>query len=455
MRVPLRFALPFLGLLATIHLTAIVAASTNLPLMDEWEMLAPGGLDRTLNWRWVFAAHNEHRIVFTKLITWVLYKANGWHHVANLVFNFFLYILTIAAFLFLLRTIKQSSAGLQKKGIGFDEIGWATLALSGLAWENHSWGFQNQFHLFLLFFFLGSAFAIRGPDKLQIWLAASLAICSAWSFSSGVVCALAIAALIAWRGIVGSLAWRKITPQLILILAAITLWVAGFQKNPGHPAYSWPTGNHFWGHFLTMLGSGWGLKSVLKVPVAAVVLGLVLFQLSLVAMSLIKSNKSNSRKQHQQWLGAILFTCSGLIATAALTSLARGQFGREQAESSRYTEFTFFLLPLAWTIFTSGPKEGFRSHINTRQAWIIKAIIGLLLVWSFAPYYDYRKVYQWHSDQMAAGRKCVATFYAQNTAATASCSTLYLAPIEAQLLRARELNLAFTAEYGINQGVTP
>jgi hypothetical protein len=436
-------------LVAVVHLVAIVSNAVNLPYMDEWETLAPGALGPVLDWAWILRPHNEHRIVFTKILTWSLYKTTGWHHIANLVLNFFIYLAELGAFVWMLRAIAPQASRKERPFLSATEFFWCLLGLSGLAWENHSWGFQSQFHFFLLFYFVAMATAVRRDHWL--WVSGIAAVASAWSFSSGVICAATVATLIAGRAMAGLVAWRKASIQIVIIGSGLALWRSGFEKNAAHPEFNWPWSKAFWTHNLTMLGSGWAMPANLKMVAAAGVLALLVLHFGMSTWQLV----TNNRKKQATALLELGVAGAGLVAVAAVTSIARGGLGVEQANSARYTEFTFFILPLTWAALTRDNKIGLTQLLSKAQITAITVISFISLGFCFAPKFAFTEVYRVHRERMEAGRQCVAQYYAGTPPAGKICDTLYIAPIDRRLDRARELNLAFTAEYGINQGVTP
>lgn|GEM_PF-4000955 len=438
-----------LFVVAAMHLVAIVASSVNLPYMDEWEALTGSALSPDLNWSWVFMPHNEHRIVPTKILTWILYKSTGWHHIANLVFNFFLYLTELCVFVWMLRAAGSPGTARGKRNLSPAEFIWCLLGLSGLAWENHSWGFQSQFHFFLLFYFVAVTTAVR-RDR-WFWLSGICAVASAFSFSSGVVCAATVAALLTCRAWTGFTPWARAIPQIGIIGTGLAAWSVGYQKNANHPEYSWPWGQAFWNHHLTMLGNGWSVPGNLKIPVAAIVLTLLVIHFALI---LARPPAGRGKREIEAAIN-LGFAGAGLLAAAALTSFARAGFGVGQAESSRYTEVTFFILPLAWTAMTRDPETGIAGYLTKRQKSVITMVSLLFICWCFAPMFAFTRVYKWHKAYLQAGRECVARYYAGTLPDDQICGTLYIAPLGPQLERAKELDLAFTAEYRINRGVTP
>lgn len=121
----------------------------------------PSGL--TLGW--LFAQHNEHRLVTTRLLIWVLYKLDGWNVATHQVINFFVYGVIIACLIYAaalvfgerksltaahwavlsmtlgtLAVLASIAAGrygfgpLQAKSTRYAEFGMALVPLSALAW---------------------------------------------------------------------------------------------------------------------------------------------------------------------------------------------------------------------------------------------------------------------------------------------------------------------------------
>src|SRR5260370_21746507 len=98
-------------LLLALHLTIVLGYSVNLPFWDDWDALWPGHLSSRLSWRWLIGFHNTHRVVFTHLSIWILYRLNDWNLNVHIAANFLLYILlSVGTILYLERKFSMRLA---------------------------------------------------------------------------------------------------------------------------------------------------------------------------------------------------------------------------------------------------------------------------------------------------------------------------------------------------------
>ena len=125
-------------------------AATSLPLLDQWD---GEGADVFLPWLQghlsfadLLRGHNEHRILFTRLLDLGLLEMNHqWDNQLEVVVNAILHTTTLTIF---------GCAMARMLGKICWPIIWAALALVSVppfAWENTLWGFQSQFYFLLLF----------------------------------------------------------------------------------------------------------------------------------------------------------------------------------------------------------------------------------------------------------------------------------------------------------------
>ncbi len=171
-----------------------------LPYLDQWEAEVAGLLGPmahgTLGWRDFFAPNNEHRVVLTRLLSWLTVLANGeWDNRVMVVLGFLFQAGAIAGVAALaLRTLGAIRGGL---------VALAALwpALLVCDWENVVSGFQSQFHIMILgslaaFALLPRAWSHRGW-RWAVW---ALALALLGSMASGLFAAAALAAatLIFW-----------------------------------------------------------------------------------------------------------------------------------------------------------------------------------------------------------------------------------------------------------------
>jgi hypothetical protein len=196
---------------------------SSLPFMDQWDeakLLFLPWLDGHLTWKALFAAHNEHRILFTRLLDLLELQLNGqWDPRLQMVINAFLQ----AGF----------ACGLAYGLWGFTGRKWAGLICFLLipffalpfAAENTIHGFHSAQYLANIF----SVAAIVGlgfgtPGKGWWWLGLAAAVMSLFTMASGLLAPLAVAGLV----VVRMLKQKEITRnQLITLGCCLAVVVAG------------------------------------------------------------------------------------------------------------------------------------------------------------------------------------------------------------------------------------
>jgi hypothetical protein len=319
--------------------------AVDVPFSDEWEFFRPGALPDGLSLHWLLAAHNEHRIVPTKLLTWLLFRLNGLDFRVSILVSYALYGAVVLSVLLLLRRACPPDV--------FPYAVWfAGFAFSPINYENLSWGIQSVVHFYLLFFVAAVAFLFsRRQTRGDAAAGAAFAVLAVYSFASGAasvaVLALAYAAFKALR--IASLPERRREegPQLALvlavILAAVGVWLATYDRVDAHGAPTPPTTAAFWKHYLTVLALGLGAGD-------HPAMGGVLLALAVVPAAALLFAR---RAEPGTWAVAVLAT--SLLATMAAISFGRGSFGVDSAKVSRYAEYGLALLlvaasGLAWVL---------------------------------------------------------------------------------------------------------
>jgi hypothetical protein len=165
-----------------------------LPYLDQWEAEVAGLLGPmahgTLTWRNFFAPNNEHRVVLTRLLSWLTVLANGeWDNRVMVVVGFVFQAGAIAGVgAFALRHLGPVRGGL---------VALAALwpALLVCDWENVVSGFQSQFHIMILGSLAAFALLPRACSHPGWqWAVWALALALLGSMASGLFAAAALAA---------------------------------------------------------------------------------------------------------------------------------------------------------------------------------------------------------------------------------------------------------------------
>lgn len=320
-------------LLAATTLAAVLAAWQATPYQDQWGMVASYRdlLRHGPSLEWFWRQHNEHRIVFPRL---VFLADMAWTRGSNLVnLTTILAIQALGAWLFVRLALRGDLRPLTAAAAAL-----AAACLFSLAqWENLVWGFQVQFvgvycaggwGLFLF------SRAMREPAAVdwRAWAGAMalLGVCT-FSMANGVLVggAMLLVAL-AVRG-----SWRLLGATLVVVAALAALYFSGFRPVEGHssPLASIRRPLELAQYVAAYLGALFGMGR----PILALGCGLVGIGLT-AAMALQVVLRRERDPAQLAAFGIVLFV--GL--SAGVTALGRLDFGYAQAISSRY------VTPSAW-----------------------------------------------------------------------------------------------------------
>jgi hypothetical protein len=410
------------------QLSNVLKYAVDVPNWDEWETLVPGVLRSPLSLTWLIQQHNEHRIVPTKLLTWSRYLLDGWDVRVQQIINFFIYGGLVGSFFFL------------KKKIAPTLPGWILALFLGYCFsmvphENHSWGFQSQFHFTILFFVLacGVLFDER-RSLIQLTAGSILLAFSMFSFSSGIPSSLAISGVFAMSMVCRAASAPSQSKTLFfktgwvvfLIGAAVLFWFHGFQRPGGHPSLILPNQLQFWAVMLNMISLGFGFETQ-STALGAFCLAVVMAPIAAWFW------RDRARLTSSHWM--LLGVFGGLFVAVLTITIGRAGFGAGAAKTSRYSEFPIFLIPLAvmswWNLLADAPS------LRTR---IIAALWAFCFV-GFADDWNGKTAYSFDFDKRMAGIGCVTEYYLHGGAA--DCPTIYPHPIPNRLEEAKRLNISF------------
>lgn len=175
---------------------------------EAWYLYLPY-LDGGLSWHSMFAACNEHRIFFARVLSLGQFLLNGqWDNRFECMLTSGIYAL-FAAGLWM-----QIQHFFKQKYLCTLLVITATALPFG--WENIVWGLQSQFYFFMGFSLL-SLWLITVPPVLSAawWLGAFFSLCALFTTGSGVVPAIAVAGIAVVRLIHGGK--REIKGSLITL----------------------------------------------------------------------------------------------------------------------------------------------------------------------------------------------------------------------------------------------
>lgn len=403
--------------------------SIDIPFKDEWVYLKPGHplcLPEKFSITWLLTRISEHHIVATNLLTWFNFKLFGLNYYLQKIINYLL-------FGFLLSTILL----FKNRVIGRDNFrmfpAFLFFLLSPIGVENHSWAFQSQIHLVLLFFMLMLILMSDRPSTTGNTVIFSiLAIMAIYSFAAGVILVLAC---LAFRDLLlaSSVATNTTVKRNNLLNAAactlvigtfLALWFVGYEKPDYIPPRIWPNDPAFWDYFLNMLGFGFGVDGQSMIT-GAIILFFITVPLLLLAI--------DKHKRRESGTVCVAAAISAVLAVLMSISLGRASIG--DAKTSRYVEISFLLIPftaMAWWLLL-------------KSARTKRFILSGLWMFCFCNYLDnwlptlYLEVY--HSDKSTL--ECVTDYY--RSGGDAVCQEYWITP--AHLEYAKKLRINFTIPF--------
>ncbi len=273
------------GLLALFFLSAFSAkgwlieyAGSQMPFSDQWDAelcLFRSVIEGDLSLREIFSTHNEHRIVFTRLLWLLIFRFNG-EQADNLVDVFAMALLSAASFTVLLWIVLEAFEWTHWK---FVTLAFLVTCCLPFTWENAIWGVQSLWTFQILFTIL--AFAGLGLEKPQSpwwWVGALSLVACLFTAASGFLAGLAILfvkALTIWR-------FRRLEagmiPTMTLSAVVVTLGVLLVPETAAGESYKAGSVAEFLIAFLKNLAWPWeGLPFLGYITWLPVVTLLVLF----------------------------------------------------------------------------------------------------------------------------------------------------------------------------------
>jgi hypothetical protein len=244
-----------------IHLWIVANFGTATPYWDQWDAVANSilrpYLDGTLSWSKFFAAHNEHRLAFQRLIALILFIFRGvWDPMLEMTFN---------------AAIHAAAAGMAVYALGrrMDRIVQSALALSfavlfslPFAWENVLWGFQSVWYLNILLTLSAIVLLIACRPFSPLWFAGIVVgIAPFFCMASGALTLIPIAATIILRAVaIRRKDWGASDTASIAVMALSAVTMLFFVPTmPGQAVLGAHSVSQFLGALTTM--ASWPLPA--------------------------------------------------------------------------------------------------------------------------------------------------------------------------------------------------
>ena len=246
----------------------IRAGGSPVPIWDQWDAEATNlylpWLNGTLRWADLFQAHNEHRILFTRLADLALLEVlGGWNPWAQMLLGALLHAACAGAIaaVFWSATPAQNRASLI--------TGLALLFTATCGWQNATWGFQFQVYLANLF----SIGAITGlcislPLSRGWWLGFGAAVLALFTNGGGL---LALAAALP-VGLLLNTRNRQTWGAIGIMAGGLVLGSTLSQNAPYHASLHAKTIGQFFAVFSRCLAWPWinhgAMSFIMQLPLA-------------------------------------------------------------------------------------------------------------------------------------------------------------------------------------------
>jgi hypothetical protein len=242
---------PFVVLLVTLGAQCwlVARAGTDVPFQDQWDvegrLLYPAWREGTLRTADLLGAHNEHRIVWTRLLDLALFSLDGqWDPLVQLAAGA---VVRAAGAAVLAWALGQ---GWRATGRWLAASGVAVAFLPHLAWMNALWGFQSQVYFVLLFSLLALVWlGSREPSRPRQIAGLAAGGAALVAMGAGGLVPVALLGLFALRMLeqrrLAAVGWREGGPVLLLLAAAWALRV----EVPEHAALRAATTGEFFNAF--------------------------------------------------------------------------------------------------------------------------------------------------------------------------------------------------------------
>ena len=355
----------------------ILRDGVDTPFWDEWDGTAPlfeKMAAGTLGFADFFAQHNEHRILFPRLIFFGLGRLTHWSIRAELFVSWFLALIC----LFNIWQLTWRSGWKDSIRSFWILFSSSVLLFSPLNHDNFLWGFQ-----------IGFLLPIAGVTAC-IWVATYVRhpLNFVFSIILCTICTFSIAS--------GLTSWLLTTPLLMLAPARSTssrkwwaIWILtflfellayfwGYEKPARHPSLWSPLSHPMPAleFVLAFLGNPFTFGTNLPpLPLGVGMGGLLVLTLLICTVYLW-------RKRHDRTLIGEglpwLMLATVAVSSAVLTMIGRLGFGPAQVRASRYIEFEV-MLPIALLALVPVVRSHWTRSFSARDQLITKAASLLLL----------------------------------------------------------------------------
>jgi len=335
----------------------------NVPFSDQWEFVPT--LEKlhndTLTLADIWRQHNEHRIIFPRILMLLLAHFSNWNIFLERCTNIVLAALNL---FFLFSILNNTSESIKAPWL---KIVIALLIFSMVQFENFYWGWAIQ----ILMSVLGAIIAIWSVNKWQgktigLTIAISAAILSSYSFSTGLATWPAVLALLLlqkkWK-------LKHIIIWLLTCIATVLLFYHNYTKSTTNAPLSFILSHPsiYIRYVLTYLGSPLSPSRSYSVLMALILLIIT----PLATFDVWRLNKERFYNLIP-WLALAIYA----ILAACVTGAGRIGLGPQQALASRYTTISNLLVICAAVTIS----HSMQLNLSIKKRRSLKDILFIIVI---------------------------------------------------------------------------
>lgn len=385
----------------------VVKFSVNVPFNDEWSLVDFFGKlqSNTLNFADLWSLHNDHRMVFPKLIFIIVGITTHW----NVTIEMYLSVFFTGLTCYLILKISDNNSTKNKLFTYLSNLITTILIFSLIQIENWLWGFQVAWlwiNLWLMFAIFILTLPKNFNSKYKILLAALSCFIASFSSAHGLFTWLAMFPCIFMLETEKKKKLSNLVIWLIIFIICTFIYLNGYHKPAAHPetisifSQSLITINYFF----TLIGNSLFFPKYNNTVIIGLIIFLTFLAFNLLFIISIFKNKNQFLQEIVPWISLSWFA----IIFAVVTTLARAGFGVNHALASRYTTVSILLL-IACLQLT-------KVVINTHWQWFkiklyryssVYFIIGFLLFLTTYNSLSFFKVGYAYSLERNYGKTCL------------------------------------------------
>lgn len=393
----------------------LASFASPVPMWDTWDAelahLYVPYLKGSFGWSDLFAAHNEHRIVLSRLIMLGLFElAGGWQPILAMMLNAFIHGVFIIAFARLMTKVAHAEDF-------YVVLAFSTIVLViPIGFDSALMGMNAHFYLLLLLSFLAVTWLSASPVFSRQWIFGFIACLTASLTMASAPLAPLAALTIGIVQIIAKVRARSIREYVgcVLLAAATGAMLATSVQVEGHRQFRAANVGEFVGAFIQIAS----VPFVTIFFVLIVHLPIIWFAVRMLKIRPLLRSKEWAFLAFVIWIGAQMLALSYSRASSVV--------------SLRYIDIVIALLPMN---FTAALKWRDSVQVNNRRNWLLRFYLKMwgpviLTVVLIEGYFGPGEAFRQWKQNSDTGQLAISAFLAGDGGASilATGSTLYPDP---------------------------